>query len=712
MAGQWRGPFSTTEVPVSVSGPVLIDKNPYRHWLEYSGKTDPDESEGCGAPPAPSRAPILIGLEVDPEMARSSPEEQQELIRRDMELSPLLGLIPRFFLSFGVERLVGKPLYATAIANVADLNKQEDEVTEDLRLRPFRVVMVGAPLPNGVVTADPGEDAPLPASVLPDPFPDRVVAVVDTDIPFAHARFRKTVGATRIAYFWDMDADVRPLPPTSVPVGRELYRTDIDAYLARLASGEFGEEGLYDAFRAESYSDLSRVRRPSIAAHGAHILDMAAGADYLAGSVQENVAILAVQLPRWVLAETHGALMFPYVHLAIERIRERVMAMTALWRETDPDVTEPEIHVNLSLGGVAGRHDAFSQFERYLDGLAQQPEIAAVNVAAGNFLGQNLHARLDKTAVEAGADIDWRIQPDDGTASFLQTWLPEGADPTHLEYQVAPPGGHPVLTLNGTSGDIVPGKYYELCDGCEVLARLYVETDAWPLPDGNTLENPRTELTLAVRHNKAFHDCHGYSGGRPDLAGAWKLHLIAAPELLQSGEEVMLWVERDDALRQTNTGARQSYLESTDCCVIHNDGTISDIGTGENTNVIAAFRKSDGKISDYSGEGYLFQTNSQQRHSFPTVAAVADDSPVRHGLLGAGYFSGSAQRLSGTSVATAVVTRHTAGLSGLLRPGHPVHDSLKDQALIDEASGSGLVPTPPPTKCGSGRLIRLNPPRP
>ncbi len=549
---------------------------------------------------------------------------------------------------------------------------------------------VGAPFPPGVEAFEFTDAISLPERMrVPNSIPSKIVAIIDTDIPFLHDRFRSGPTQSRIQYFWDMDADVTT----------ELYRSDINTILNTLATQKTSEEEAYRRYRSTAYPiNPDRNLPPLMRSHGAHVLDQAAGRPNPNPAVPDDVAIFAARLPRWAVAQTHGAFLFGFVYYAMSRILERVAALEAAGA-----ITNPEIHVNLSLGAVSGRHDGLSQFEWYLDGLLNLPQIKAVNVAAGNTRESNLHARFLDDKINGGSQtVDWRIQPGDGTFSILQIWLPEGADPHKLKLTVNPPGAHQARVFG--FGDLKKNKFYEYTEGCEVLARLYIETDS--LFFGL---HERVAITLAVRHNAVHRDSGYYKGGRPDLAGVWQLTLEGKGDLIHAGEEVMIWVERDDPLRGEKTGARQSYLEGPSlrgdslednldnrvrrfrkAGSVDRDGTLSDIATGNNTTVVAAHFMFDRKMSPYSGEGFTFTQNGALDTKKPTTSAPGDRSRIRRGLLGAGYYSGSVRRYSGTSMATGLVTQ-----------------LLLDKAQIEAKSTADdpLPPPPPESKRGKGRAI-------
>jgi hypothetical protein len=469
--------------------------------------------------------------------------------------------------------------------------------------------------------------------------PKVILAIIDIDIAFAHARFcwrdQRGRRRSRIAWFWDQGADNDP--NEGPEIGREMFSSDIER---RLEEHQGDEAALYARYWAETRTGSNRRPQPPALAHGTHVLDTASS-----DLDSTEVAIFAVELPGRIVEPTHGAFLFPYVQLGIDRI----VKVAESW--AGPHGKIPVV-LNFSFGSYAGRHDGETRFERYLDDRIRRNEIAAMCIAAGNSYETRTHARLT-----GAAEIAWHIQPGDGTPSFLQIWLPwEVGSGRDLRLKVTPPAGEP-LTLDGLS----PGYFHELAAEGEVLARAYVETD-------KGVRTPRTCVTLAVRHTDRFTELLGYPSGRPELVGDWNLELT--PTGLQPGEAVMIWVERDDVVPGTRTRARQSYLRPRPPSAaapqredkrrntgptetIRYDGTINDFGTGGKTVVVAGYRRSDGRRARYSSLG--FRLNGHQY--LPTISAVCEESPAHGGVLAAGWSSGSVRAMGGTSVATALVSR-------------------------------------------------------
>ena len=717
MAANWRGPQPLIDDIES----VFFDLVPYRHWLHLPQPTIVSAGDpGCPPQPKSTPAPFVLTMR----------RRDDVLIERAAFFGALQGAYKQAGLGDTPDflfRQLYRDLEDGQTGTMTFFATEEQYVLFGremrARMKPedilTRITASGLPLPPGVTPATDWPDGQEAwGGQGPAKMPERVVAVVDADMPFLHDRLRTAGGGTRLMYYWNQDPPPgqNALTNQTMLVGRELYRDEIAGMLGQMAKGNLSEAEMYRRVAAVWYGAGVVPLPPRVLSHGAHVLDLAAGH---APSVPDVPPVFAVALPRRVLGRTNGAFLFPYLLLAIERICDRARAL-AIKVEGTADAM-PKIHLNLSLGSLAGRHDGLSQIERYLDSVAARPEIAVVSVAAGNANDVPLpvpvpsrrpprryHARLSPAQLEdAGTTLEWQIEPDDGTENILQIWLPESAVlQKTLTLTITPPGALHVGSFQFS--DPHKRQYFEFADGCDVLARLYQERDRWfdfPPLGGPFLLNPRTEITLIVRHTAPQRQNRHFSRGRPDLAGRWKLTLTGGSGLLAADEELAIWVERDDPLAFLPLGARQSYLVPKDG-VTRTDGTIGDLSTGRRTIVVAAHIASTGQMSEYSGAGLTFSQNGQQEAHDPSVSVPGDASPVLRGLRAAGYFSGSARRYAGTSMSAAVLTRFSYG-AGKPPVGTNVKPHVESLAVADEP------PNPPAdmSRRGNGRLTRILPPR-
>ncbi len=550
--------------------------------------------------------------------------------------------------------------------------------------------LTGLPIEN-VEIPDPGE---FSSSFEAD---EDIVAIIDTDIAFANARFRSSTTSTRIKAYWDQDASVSVAFPLFL--GRAIGASDINTMLTNYdQDGNIDEHALYAKYYADNYSPNSYHRLPTRLGHGTHVLDVMTGAE------QSDKSIIAVDLRSEAVDATQGNFLVPWVALALVWIAGLTMGRKA-----------PQI--NYSFGGLAGRHDGQDPLEVLFDlflrppVLPNKPLASAITVPAGNFFDTETHASFCGSDLRTEKTLGVMVQPDDGTSNAVEVWLPK-CSPLHpqISLTLKTPGGGHTLTVDDAVFNLTPfGVYHELRDEDTVLARVYIQCV------GIFGADPRVRIAIYLRHTALDRDYYQMKGGRPDLAGRWEIGLTALS--LEDDEKVELWIERDDALGLAKNGARQSYFDAQrpvwpdtkqEPVFVRNDGTTSDLATGANTLVAAGAIRKSRQPARYSSEGFDCPVTFP-----PTAAAICDDSRVHAGVLATGFFSGSTVPMNGTSVSSAV-TAHIVG--DRITAGQPVTradimdlaETDDDRTIPPSAPINPLFetydPTPPETRIGSGCL--------
>lgn len=288
---------------------------------------------------------------------------------------------------------------------------------------------------------------------------DVVVGIVDFGCDFRHANFRTPTGATRIRYFWDQSGEAGKTlagyaqTPEGYSHGREFTAELINRALAS------GDENAYDTL---GYT-------PPIAAHGTHVMDIAAGngrepalfngkagpmpAGLSTPGVAPGAQIIFVQLKSFDGRGFIGN----SCHLleAVQYIFERA-----------DELGLPAV-VNLSLSSTGGPHDGTTLIERRFEAMVRAKRGRAIVTSAGN--SYSLRSHLFRK-VGSGTTIDWfpdpRFRDVDKIKSEMEIWYPGNAE---LKVTLHAPDAH------GTGmslGDIPLGETKELYAGSQRLGRI------------------------------------------------------------------------------------------------------------------------------------------------------------------------------------------------------------------------------------------------
>lgn len=250
---------------------------------------------------------------------------------------------------------------------------------------------------------------------------DVVIGIVDFGCDFRHRNFRYPSGATRIRYFWDqtephggssLAGDVRP--PQDYGYGREFTAEMIDKAL------ESGDAGAYDTL---GYT-------PPIAAHGTHVMDIAAGNGYEPAlfngkpgntpaepstpGVAPGAQLIFVQLQ---IYERGGGLANS-CHL--------LEGVEYIFRKAD-ELGLPAV-INLSLSSTGGPHDGTTLIERRFEAMVKARRGRAIVISAGN--SYELRSHLSGEVGEE-TTIEWNTDPrnldPDRVKNAMEIWYPGNA---------------------------------------------------------------------------------------------------------------------------------------------------------------------------------------------------------------------------------------------------------------------------------------------
>jgi hypothetical protein len=581
---------------------------------------------------------------------------------------------------------------------------------EDHRFRRFFETLehftLGPPLPSSSVILRGHKEARSLQSPSQAVTPGTVIiGIIDDGIPFAHERFRKADGTTRVESVWvqhGLSADV----PIGFDNGFEVLKADIDNYLATCRQGDAIDED--EIYRRAGVADFTRDGRKSLAwraSHGAHVMDVACGWD---PEEAPDWRIICVQLPTATTADSSGASLAPYAVKALEYIRNRAQAIAG------PGQSLPVV-VNFSYGLLAGPHDGTHAIELAFDRILRQHNTTPGNkpmrvvIPSGNSHLARAHATVSFQANGDEATLPLRVLPDDLTPSFVEIWLPPAAAAgNRVELTIATPHGDTSPPLEENDSFILQ---YDVAGKVLCEARYH----SYPAPTGRGMFLISLQPTMRIESENSLVPTDPVAP-----AGLWNLTLRNIG--LSSHEAVEAWVQRDDAPVGYPRRGRQSYfdapsyriyghdgdpLEEDDpACPVKRAGSINAIATGKDTIVIGGLLRKELRPPDYSAGGPITTPvgAASPHRCGPDALTVSDDSTVRLGVLAAGTRSGSVIAMNGTSVAAPLITRWIAGELAAGRQGNRkavwklAHD--KEAALLapkpsPERGGAGRAPLPP-----------------
>jgi hypothetical protein len=490
------------------------------------------------------------------------------------------------------------------------------------------------------------------ASYTPAGPESAVVGVIDEGFGFAHERFLRANGKTRVDFLWDQGYFSRGT--TAAQYGREHTNTDIDEYMRKCKPNV-----LVDEDAVYRLADYPHARRRI--SHGTLMADFAAGCDpdKLASTPDEQTPhtvdshIIGVQLQVPSRRTRDRSAGWLAVH-ALDGLRY-VLARADEIRANCPVVA------NMSFGNIAGPHDGSSMLESAIDelvGLRQSAAKFEVAIAAGNSNLVRCHAQSTLAAGQTRV-LNWRVLPDDPTPNFLEIWLPPGTA-SKVQVTVTIPDGSDSSTVN--KGEMYVWRPVTRAL-CTVIYLNQVATGG------------RSMVLVAIAPTASADRARELAP-----SGEWKVSVTN----LSATDQIHAWIQRDETPFDFPRHGRQSRFEDPDykrfeefdpaattvqgkvksndqgsIGYVRREGTINSIATGKFPLVVGGFRRRDGVPAPYSSSGPAVPPADTWRPG-PNVAAVSDDSVAHEGVLGAGSRSGSAVAMDGTSVANASITRQVA----------------------------------------------------
>lgn len=522
-------------------------------------------------------------------------------------------------------------------------------------------------LPSAREGLEPAEDTRLHG---------RVAGLIDGGLAFANANFL-TNGKARTRFFWRQDSHGTGETPENLGYGHELTAAEINAAMISHTYGGLVDEEL--VYRQFKLWDLEKQIN-----HGTHVMDLACGPRTVLAQVAgvpphpdappswavskdaaSSCEAVAVQLEWSNITDTSGGSMNVSIMDALMYIMSRCAA-------------DASIVTNISWGTLAGPHNGTSVLEAAMDELV---ELSAgrldIVLPAGNGYQNRTHSNVTLQPGQS-ATLNWKVLPDDATQSFVELWLPIGAEA--LTIGVCPPGGHtPLKPLR--SGQ---SRMWVENGGKTVCALIYPESVATGL-----------NATCALLAVAPSFSLENDTATAP--AGIWKI------EVANHGWEALTldaYIERDDVALGQTTGARQSYFEDAlydtngnpesfvdqpvpledqlQATLIRRSGVFNSIATGKRSVSVGGERIIGDRWTRYSP-----QTPDPDRSRLgrsdvvkvPKAYTFADENSVLWGLRATGTRSGSAVRLVGTSSSAPQLTR---ALLNTVAP-NPVANTKKTQ---------------------------------
>ena len=488
----------------------------------------------------------------------------------------------------------------------------------------------------------------------------KVLGLIDDSLALAQANFLHQ-GKARTRYFWRQDARGKGRKPDGLGYGHELSAADINAAMqANVYNGLVDEGAVYVALGLSTLGQkMPKDERffhalDTSVSHGTHVMDPAAGPRTLLAQVanlpptfdgppswaQANddasrAPLIAVQLDYDTVRDTSGGSMNVHVLDGLMYILSRCTPTA-------------KVTVNISFGTLAGPHDGTSLLEAAMDQLVSLLRgRLKIALAAGNSYQIRTHANTT-LAKSKSAKLHWCVLPDDSTQSFVELWVEE--DREGLEIEITPPGQAALPPLKfGQSRMWANGGKQPLC------ALIYPKTVA--------TGRRGTCALLAVSPTFSFE-----KNAATAPSGVWQIKLTNTGTRAVT---VDAYVERDDVVIGTRSGARQSHFEDewydtsgnpnsfvddpNNPSLIRRSGNFNSIATGDKTVSVGGIRITGSKWAHYSPQKPDPDTARPQRPGVvrvPDAEAFSDENPATLGVNGAGTRSSAVVRLRGTSSAS------------------------------------------------------------
>ncbi len=390
-------------------------------------------------------------------------------------------------------------------------------------------------------------------------------------------------------------------------------------------------------------------------------------------------SVHVVQLPIPTLLDTTGRSLSCYVLDAIHDVMEQAQP-------------GQRVIVNISFGTHGGGHDGSSMLERgllelleYYNGKPAPPAAGQHNVQrpllhivlpAGNSHLWRCHANATICPGQPGHTFHWQVLPDDETDNFVEIWMPP--HPVGVVIDVTLPGGEAFSLRLGESDQI---DYLPLTVGASQTAVGAILAPNTPtqstsgrlvlvalMGSGRMTNDPNPFKRNIEKDNKPIELFARGLGTRLPNAPIGTVQIrVSAPATGGPKEafQVHAWILRGDAAPLRGRAlrgfhGRQSYFLDPGDGNVNPYFTLNGIATAhhERLFVVGSMREVDDRLSTYSAAGPNRGGDGPARFEGPDHVVHVDQSRNHPGLLVTSFDGHGWYRVSGTSMAAAVLTRH------------------------------------------------------
>jgi hypothetical protein len=505
----------------------------------------------------------------------------------------------------------------------------------------------------------PKTKANLPGNKNPKPLV--VLGIIDDGIPFAHTAFRKLKqpDETRINAYWHQSAE-------AVKGGTDVFgRSFTGADINRLIKAHDGDEdAIYRAAGVVSEPGKMPMPLDGAYSHGAHTLGIMAA--NWPKDTEDNSPIVAVDLPSTSSWDTSGFGKDMYILSALHYIFARADEIAQA-----NGLKHVPLVINLSYGHTGGGHDGSNVLEAAIDELVDlrrktgSPTI--IVMPTGNAFDALLHAEITDqhfAAADGAVTLDWVVQPNDHTSSYLEIWYPQGETPDDYQLTITAPDGEVFHPVNAGSQNTRPGN-----GGTGTTDPRPKTMQPYCAISTEKYRNMRWRVVLAIAPTEPR------NLKKPAApAGYWQIEMARNASNAKGVSAVQLWIQRDENFGQSATGAKQSvfaaraeddlYAGEMPVPLIRRFGSMNGMATGRTTLTAAGLTASSLQAAKYGGSGTLrpdFKTVSGAKWHISgkqvDVSSVTERSDFLPGIIGIGTRSGSRAAFSGTSAASPNIAR-------------------------------------------------------